>query len=95
MQQTKLISVVESLTNITIGMGIALASQYVIFPAVGIHGISHGTHIQITVYFTMVSFARSYVVRRYFDSHLHAIALRVSGVTEKLKWMFMSLVRKK
>jgi len=88
MQQSRLISVVESLTNIALGMGVALASQYVIFPIVGIHNISHSTHIQITIYFTMVSFCRSYVVRRYFDAHLHAIALKVTAMTEKVKGWF-------
>ena len=100
MQQTRLISAVEALTNIAIGMGVALASQYVIFPIVGIYSagtgdISFVVHLQITAFFTVVSFARSYLVRRYFETHLKTIALKVAGAVEKLKWAFMSLVGKK
>lgn len=95
MQQTKIISAVEALTNIAIGMGVALASQYVIFPIVGINNVSHVMHIQITIFFTFVSFIRSYVVRRYFETHLKAIAQKVGAAVEKLKWTFMRLVGKK
>ncbi len=95
MQQTRLISAVEALANIAIGMGVALASQYVIFPIVGIHDVSHAAHIQITIFFTLVSFARSYVVRRYFETHLKVITRKIAHAIEALKWTFMRLVGKK
>ena len=95
MQQTRLISVVESLTNIAIGMGVALASQYVIFPIVGIQDVSHVAHIQITIFFTFVSFGRSYLIRRYFEVHLKAITRKVAAAIEAITWTFMRLVGKK
>ena len=100
MQQTRLISAVEALTNIAIGMGVALASQYVIFPIVGIYGpgtrdVSFVAHLQITAWFTLISFLRSYAIRRYFETHLKAIARKVVAAIERLKWTFMRLVGKK
>ena len=70
MAQSKKASVAEAIINIAIGMGIALGSQYIIFPIVGID-VSHATHIQITIFFTVISFARSYLIRRWFTTRLN------------------------
>lgn len=67
MNQSRLGSAVEAIVNILIGMGVALGSQYVVFPLVGIHGVSHATHLWITFWFTLISFVRSYFVRRWFN----------------------------
>ena len=71
MAQSKKASVAEAIINIAIGMGIALGSQYVIFPIVGIH-VTHSVHIQITIFFTVISFIRSYLVRRWFTKRVNA-----------------------
>jgi hypothetical protein len=57
--------VVESLTNVAIGYGVALASQLLIFPFYDID-ISLQDNIAIGVWFTLISLVRSYVIRRYF-----------------------------
>ena len=69
--QSRLISAIEAVANILIGCGVALASQYAIFPLFDIE-ITHGEHLQITAYFTAISFARSYFVRRWFTRSLNA-----------------------
>lgn len=74
--QTKLVSSIEALVNILIGMGVAYASQVIVFPIVGIHGTPATTHLQITAYFTAISFARSYVVRRFFARGLNETLVR-------------------
>jgi len=56
--QTRRHSFIESVTNVAIGYGVALASQLVIFP--------------IGLWFTVISIARSYVVRRYFTRRTEA-----------------------
>lgn len=81
--QTRLISAIEAIVNIIIGMGVALASQYVIFPLVGIHGVSHATHIEITVWFTLVSFVRSFTIRRWFSRRLNGVLQRLLSGTQK------------
>lgn len=73
MQQTRLGSLIESLMNITIGYGVALLSQIVIFPMFGIH-VSLTTNLWIGAWFTLISLLRSYVIRRWFDERLHRAA---------------------
>ena len=75
--QSRLISVIEALVNILIGMFVALASQYLVFPIVGIHNVSHAVHIEITLWFTLISFIRSYAIRRWFSSRLTATLQRL------------------
>jgi hypothetical protein len=64
--QSRKRSITESLTNIAVGMVVAVASQYVIFPMFGIE-ITFGEHLWITVWFTAISIVRSYLLRRYFN----------------------------
>lgn len=63
--QTKQRSLTESITNILVGVGVALGSQYLIFPLFDIH-ITHGAHLGITAWFTAISLVRSYAIRRFF-----------------------------
>jgi len=78
MNQTKLGSLIESMMNIVIGYGIALASQIVIFPMFDIH-VSLSTNLWIGAWFTAISLVRSYVIRRWFNARLHSAALRLAG----------------
>lgn len=64
--QSRLGSLIEALTNVAIGYGIALLAQLVIFPWYGIH-ISLQTNASIGAWFTAVSIVRSYVLRRFFN----------------------------
>jgi hypothetical protein len=64
--QTKKQSLLESATNIVIGYTIALISQLVIFPIVGVEA-TLGQNVKIGILFTIVSFTRSYLIRRYFN----------------------------
>ena len=66
-QQTKLISLIEAVSNTAIGFLISLLTWYVIiwtqwFPI----QTSHVENIAITLIFTVVSIARSYFLRRVF-----------------------------
>lgn len=80
MSQTKLGSLIEALVNILIGWVIAFVSQLVLFPRVGIH-IPISTNFELSLYFTAISIARSYITRRYFNARLHAAAQRLAGAT--------------
>lgn len=69
--QSRRASLVEALINILIGYGVALASQFLIFPLYGIH-VDLKTNIYIGLWFTLVSLVRSYVIRRAFNRfHIH------------------------
>ena len=63
--QSKKRSLTEGVTNILIGAGISLGSQYLIFPLFGIH-VSHASHLGILAWFTVISLVRGYLIRRWF-----------------------------
>lgn len=72
-KQTRRGSLAESLMNVAIGYGTALAAQIIVFPWFGIN-IPLSSNIAIGLIFTAVSIARSFALRRFFE------ALRVRGV---------------
>lgn len=65
-KQTKKHSIFESVINTVIGLVSSYLVQLIVFPLYGIK-ISHSTNIQITLIFFIISFTRSYVVRRAFN----------------------------
>jgi hypothetical protein len=64
--QTKKQSLLESFTNVLIGVVVALMAQIAIFPFFDIH-VPISDNIAIAALFTVVSLVRSYLVRRYFN----------------------------
>ena len=66
MSQSKIYSLIESVANIAIGAGVALLSQLAIFPIFNIH-IPLSSNLWIMLWFTIISVARSYIVRRGFN----------------------------
>jgi hypothetical protein len=65
--QTRWMSLVESVANITVGYGIAVLTQLAVFPMFGLHA-SQGGNLLIGLIFTVVSLVRSYVLRRLFNA---------------------------
>lgn len=64
--QTKKQSLTEAITNTAVGFIISLAATFVIFPLVGVE--STGTkNVIITVFYTVISIARGYLIRRIFN----------------------------
>ena len=59
-------SLAESLANVAVGYGIAVATQAVVFPWFGLH-TSLSDDLAIGGLFTVVSIARSYLLRRLFE----------------------------
>ncbi len=66
MNQSRIMSAVESATNVAIGYGVALLGQFIVFPLVGIEA-SIGQNLIIGAAFTAISLVRSYCVRRLFN----------------------------
>ncbi len=69
--QSRRHSFVESVTNVAIGYGVALASQLAIFPVFEID-VPLSDNLLIGAWFTLVSIGRSYVVRRWFTRRTEA-----------------------
>jgi uncharacterized protein (DUF2062 family) len=70
MSQSRLGSLVEAVANVAIGYGIAVGAQAVIFPWFGLQ-VSLQDNLLIGAAFTVVSLARSFLLRRFFN-YLHS-----------------------
>lgn len=69
--QSRIQSMLEAWANVAIGYVVALLSQLAIFPLFGIH-VPFTDNLLIGGYFTIISLARSYAVRRLFNRmHRH------------------------
>lgn len=66
MSQTRAQSVIESITNILVGWVINLGANFAIFPLFG-WSITLEQNIALGVFYTGVSFVRSYCLRRFYN----------------------------
>ena len=78
MNQTRLGSFIEAWINVAIGSAINFVANLLILPLVGFL-ISISQNLFIGVLYTIISVARSYVIRRWFNARLHRAALHLSG----------------
>lgn len=67
MKQSKFMSSLESLINIAVGLAVAMTANAVILPLVGFP-VTLGQNAIIAAFMTVVSFARSYALRRVFEA---------------------------
>jgi uncharacterized protein (DUF2062 family) len=72
MSQSRLMSLVEAVTNVVVGFGVAVLTQILVFPFFGLH-VSLAENLAIGSAFTIASIGRSYLLRRLFE------AIRVRG----------------
>ncbi len=63
MKQSRTMSLVESLTNVAVGYGIAVIAQILVFPLFGL-STTLAENMAIGAIFTVVSIARSFTLRR-------------------------------
>ena len=66
-RQSHRMSLIESLANVAAGYVLAIATQMAAFPLFGIEA-AFGQHLAIGLAFVGVSLARSYLLRRLFES---------------------------
>ena len=66
MTQSRRQSLAETVTSVAIGYLVALASQLAIFPLFDIH-VTLSDNLMIGAWFTVISIARGYAVRRLFN----------------------------
>lgn len=65
--QSRLMSAVETATNIAVGLVVSFMAQLVIFDVYDI-SITLSQNIELTLLFTVVSIVRSYALRRFFNN---------------------------
>ena len=66
MKQSRLMSLVEAITNVVVGYGIAVATQLVVFPWFGLPAHLDDA-LALGAVFTLLSILRSYALRRVFE----------------------------
>ena len=66
-RQSRAMSMVEALTNVIVGYGLALVTQVVAFPIFGLQ-VSIADNMVIGMIFTAVSIVRSFTLRRLFEA---------------------------
>jgi hypothetical protein len=59
-------SLMEAITNVTVGYALAVATQIAVFPWFGLHP-SIGENLTIGALFTGISLLRTYALRRLFE----------------------------
>lgn len=67
MKQSRAFSLLEALSNVAVGLLVAMGTQLVVFHLLGI-AVSTEETLIITCAFTAVSILRSYVLRRLFET---------------------------
>ena len=67
MKQSRLMSMVEAITNVVVGYGVAVMTQILIFPIFGLH-TTLAQNLQMGLLFTGVSIIRSFLLRRLFEA---------------------------
>ena len=66
MTQSRTMSAIESVTNVLVGYGVAVATQAAIFPLFGLTATLR-QNMAMGAVFTVVSLVRSYLLRRVFN----------------------------
>lgn len=67
MKQTRVMSLLESIINISVGFGISLAAQIFFLPLLGVQ-VSLSQNISFALIMTVISIVRSYLLRRVFEA---------------------------
>jgi hypothetical protein len=66
MTQSQRMSLIEAVTNVIVGYGLAVITQIVVFPWFGLD-VSIGENLAIGAVFVGISLLRSYTLRRLFE----------------------------
>jgi hypothetical protein len=66
-KQSRVMSLVEAVTNVVVGFLLALLTQIAVFPLFGLV-VSAADNLLISMIFTAVSIVRSFTLRRIFEA---------------------------
>lgn len=77
MNQTRIGSLIETLMNVAIGLMVSVVANALVFPRFGFQP-SLGENVAISLFYTAISIARQYVLRRWFNARLQRAAARMA-----------------
>jgi len=66
-KQTRLMSLIEAITNVVVGYGLAVVTQMLVFPVFGLH-TTLAQNLKLGLIFTGISLIRSFALRRLFEA---------------------------
>ena len=72
MNQSKIESLIEAMINTAIGFFVSIFANFIVFPIVGVTA-SGGQILWIGLFMTVISVARSYIVRRWAEKYLRSV----------------------
>ena len=78
-RQTRMESFIEAWINVAIGFTINFVANLIVLPAFGFTSLTLGTNLIIGLVYTVISVARSYVIRRWAQDHLRAFNKRAAA----------------
>ena len=81
MNQTRLGSLIETIINTLIGFTVSFFAWPVAAVIFRIE-YTQGQHWGVVVFFTVISVARGYIVRRWFNARLHKASLDLAKIIE-------------
>jgi hypothetical protein len=67
MKQTRIMSLIEAITNVVVDYGVAVAAQILVFPVFGLH-TTFAQNLKMGLIFTGISLIRSLALRRVFEA---------------------------
>ena len=67
MKQSRTMSLIEAVTNVVVGYGLAVLTQVLAFPAFGLQ-VTLSQNLQLAALFSVISVFRSFVLRRAFEA---------------------------
>ena len=67
MKQSRIMSLIEAITNVVVGYGLAVLTQVLAFPAFGLQATLR-QNLQLAALFSVVSVLCSFVLRRAFEA---------------------------
>lgn len=80
MNQSRLGSLIEVALNILIGFSINWVANLWILPLYGFH-ITASQAVSMGLVFTIISVVRGYLLRRFFNTHLHVVSARLAALS--------------
>jgi membrane protein implicated in regulation of membrane protease activity len=78
MEQSRLVSLIETLLNTLVGFAVSFLGWPIAAALTGLE-YSHGQHWAMVAFFTMLSVMRGYAIRRMFNNGFHLVAVRVAA----------------
>lgn len=76
--QSRMGSFIEACMNVLIGFFINFGANFIIFPLFGWE-LSLSDNLKVGAIYTVISIARGYAIRRWFNFYIHRASLALAG----------------